>query len=175
MSETWRPIPGTDGLYSASSGGRVRSEPLAGAKGRRRGRVLTPRVDRKGYLVFRVCLQAGVQWTTRVHQVIAAAFIGPRLDGMQVNHKDGDKKNNRPENLEYVTCGENIRHCWNNGLHGVAHCQGEANNKAKLTADDVRAIRAIHPAKSLMELSQMFGVTKQAVWHIVHRKTWAHV
>lgn len=175
MTETWVIIPGTDGLYSASTLGRVRSEPVPGTTGRQRGRVLTPTEDRKGYLKFRVCLRDGRQWITKVHQVVAVAFIGPRPDGMQVNHKDGDKKNNRPENLEYVSCRDNVRHCWANGLHGVEHCQGEANNHAKLTADDVRSIRAIYPAKSLAELARLFNVTPQAVWAVVKRKTWTHV
>lgn len=176
LVEKWLAIPGTDGLYSISSHGRVRSEPVHTSNvGRVRGRILSPRASRKGYLIFRVCLRNGMQWQTSVHRAVAAAFIGPCDDGMQVNHKDGDKTNNRPENLEYVSCRDNVRHCWVNGLHSVEHCQGEANNKAKLTEDDVRSIRAIHPAKSLDELAVLFGVTKQAVWCVVKRKTWAHV
>lgn len=174
--ERWLPIPGTNDQYSVSSEGRVRSEPTASTtSGRQRGRVLSPTANRKGYLVFRVCLSGGVRWQTRVHQVVAAAFIGARPDGMQVNHKDGDKRNNRPDNLEYATCLDNIRHCWANGLHTADHCRGTLNNKAKLSEDDVRTIRAIYPAKSLRQLASMFGVSVQNIACIVKRKTWAHV
>ncbi len=43
-----------------------------------------------------------------VHRIIAKAFIGESV--LTVNHKDGNKKNNKPENLEYLTISENIRH-----------------------------------------------------------------
>ncbi len=51
------------------------------------------------------------------HQIIADRFIGKKPKGLTVNHKDGDKLNNRPENLEYLTIAENIRHAIENGLH----------------------------------------------------------
>lgn len=137
--------------------------------------MLSPSTNRKGYLWFRVCLPSGMRWSATVHRAVAAAFLGPCPDGIQIDHKDGDKTNNRPENLEYVSCAENIRRCWDNGQHGVEHCQGEANNHAKLTEEDVRSIRAIYPAKNLTELAAMFGVTKANVCQIVKRKTWKHV
>lgn len=173
--ECWRPIPGTDGQYSVINRGRVRSEPLAGRTGRQRGRVLKPRASRKGYPVFRVCLTSGMRWQATVHSAVAAAFIGPRPDGHQVDHKNGDKTDNRVENLEYVTCRENIRRSWASGQHTAEHCRGEANTKAKLTADDVRTIRAIYPAKSLGELAALYGVSLQNIAFIAKRKTWKHV
>jgi hypothetical protein len=92
-----------------------------------------------------------------------------------VNHKDGDKKNNRPENLEYVTCRDNIRHCWDNGMHGVEHTQGERNRHAKLTADIVRAIRERSKHVSMTALGKEYGVTTANVSAIVNRKTWKHI
>lgn len=172
--EEWRAVVGAEGFYSASTMGRVRSEPTAAkTAGRQRGRVLCPSEDTKGYLIFRVCLPSGVQWTAKVHRVVAEAFLGSCPAGMQVNHKDGNKKNNHPENLEYVSCRENVRHGWANGLYAAR--AGESHNMARLTEDDVRAIRAIYPARSLTDLAREFGVTVQNVSMIVRRKTWKHV
>ncbi len=174
--EGWRPIPGAEGFYSVSDFGRVRSESQAEKKiGRRYGRVLRPSRGRKGYLLFRLCVPGQKQKQVRVHRAVLLAFVGPCPEGMQANHKDGDKTNNRPGNLEYVTCKENIRHCWVNGRHTTEHAKGEANNLAKLTEEKVRKIRAMHPVKSLGQLAAEYGVTKQAIWHVVHRKTWKHV
>ena len=51
------------------------------------------------------------------HQIIADRFIGEKPKGLTVNHKDGNKLNNEPSNLEYVTIAQNIRHAIDNGLH----------------------------------------------------------
>jgi len=174
--ETWRPVPGAEGYYSVSDLGRVRSEPLAArALGKQRGKVLKTSADSKGYLWFRIMIPGLPPRSTKVHRAVAAAFLGPPQAGMQVNHKNGNKQDNRLENLEYVTCAENIRHCWQNGLHGTAHCRGEANQRAKLTADDVRVIRRLYPEVSLGRLAALYGVTKTNVWSIVRKKTWQHV
>lgn len=174
--ETWRCIPGCDGFYSVSNLGRVRSEPIqTSSVGRRRGRILKCSPDTKGYLLFGVCLPGRTRRTMKVHHAVALAFLGPRPDGYQVNHKSGDKLDNSVANLEYVTCRENIRHCWQRGLHGTAHCRGEANQRAKLTAEDVRVIRRLYPGVPLSRLAALYGVTKTNVWSIVRKKTWQHV
>lgn len=111
----------------------------------------------------------------KVHRAVAQAFLGPAPPGRQVNHKNGDKSDNRVQNLEYVSCAENIRHCWDTGLHGIDHCRGEANRQAKLTESAVRFIREAHPRVSLGQLAAILGVTTQAVWMVVKRQTWKHV
>lgn len=63
-----------------------------------------------GYLKVKVIDIDGVVWTVKVHALVAAAFIGERPEGLDVNHKDGDKTNNRACNLEYVTRSENVLH-----------------------------------------------------------------
>lgn len=173
--ENWKAIPGWEGLYQASDQGRIRSLPIAGKYQHRRGRVLKPAICHKGYQHLRLSGLDGSYKAFKVHTAVAAAFLGPRPDGMQVNHINGIKTDNRACNLEYVTCRENIRHGWEHGLYSAAHSRGSNNIHSRLTQEDVMAIRAIYPAKSLKELGVMFGVTTQAVWAIVHRKTWQHV
>ncbi|HDR4494270.1 TPA: HNH endonuclease [Bacillus cereus biovar anthracis] len=51
----------------------------------------------------------------KVHRMVAIAFLGKK-DGLDVNHKDGDKKNNNISNLEWVTRSENIKHSYDIGL-----------------------------------------------------------
>ncbi len=163
-------------MPSVSNMGRVRSEPLPErTTGRQRGRILTPSLNRKGYRWFRICIPGRRPRSSTVHRAVAAAFLGVRSPDVQVNHKNGDKSDNRLENLEYVTCRENIQHCWRMGLHGTEHCRGEANPHAKLTAKDVKAIRELYPELSLSKLAARYSVTKANVSQIVRRNTWKHV
>ncbi len=56
-AEEWRTISGAEGFYSVSNLGRVRSEPVPGKTvGRKRGRILTPSLDTKGYAIFKLCV-----------------------------------------------------------------------------------------------------------------------
>jgi hypothetical protein len=176
VTEHWRPIPGAEGFYRVSDQGRIRSERLPHKTvGRQRGRVLKPCPDNKGYLLFRICIPGRPPKTMKVHRAVALAFLGPAPEGLQINHKNGDKRDNRVENLEYISCRENIRHCWQMGLHGVAHTRGETNVSSKLREADVLAIRAQYPSMSYAQLARKYRVTLQNIYSIVKRQTWRHV
>jgi len=175
-TEEWRSIPGSEGLYSVSSLGRVRSEPIQTSRaGRRRGRILKCPPDSKGYPQFGMSLHGGHRRTMKVHRAVALAFLVPRPDGHQINHKSGDKFDNSVGNLEYVTCKQNIRHGWRNGLYSGKHSIGEKNNSAKLTTANVRQIRHLARTLDTTELARRFGVTKANICMIIKRKTWKHV
>ena len=72
-----------------------------------------------------------------VHRLIAEAYLGP--SDLQVNHKDGNKTNNAVNNLEYVTCKENVRHA----IEVLGKDRSGVNNpKCKLSAEGVQDILA---------------------------------
>lgn len=111
MDEIWKDIEGYEGEYQISNLGRVKSLPKKCFNGKgyfiKAGRILKPIQDKKGYL--NVWLRKNI---FKVHRLVAMTFI-PNPDNLpQVNHKDGNKTNNKVINLEWVTDGENLLHAY---------------------------------------------------------------
>lgn len=110
-TEEWRNIPGYEGRYQASNLGRIRSldrrvNICHGATRLVRGRVLKA-AGSKYNPHLSVVLGHG-QNGSLVHQLVALAFLGPRPDGQEVRHLDGNPLNNNITNLVYGTRTENI-------------------------------------------------------------------
>lgn len=109
-NEIWKDIPGFEGMYQASSMGRVRSvnRTINLANGRKRtlpSKMLKPG-EQNGYL--RIALSIGGKETTYlVHRLVAATFIGPASEGMEIDHINEDHGDNRLKNLRYLTRFEN--------------------------------------------------------------------
>ena len=127
-NEIWKPIPGFNDWYEASSLGRIRSKPRVihqsnGNKQHRKGAILKPCTN-KGYKMVVLCAD-GKRKSVTVHSVVALAFLGPREPGIQVRHKDGTRDNNKVSNLEYGTRSENTKDSVEHGTHNMArvkHC-----------------------------------------------------
>ena len=110
-TEVWKDIPGYEESLQGSSLGRIRCK----EKGRRRkvgnDNVIRARVrDKTGHLSFTISRHKEEQ----VHRLIAAAFLGPCPEGMMVLHNNGNPADNRPVNLRYGTCAEEL--AWNFGV-----------------------------------------------------------
>ena len=121
--EIWKDIPGFEGLYQASDCGRIRSVDGKCTYTERHGtRHWKSRIIKmKGHAStggYRVTLwKDGKSQGWLVHRLVALAFLGIPKEGMTVNHIDGDRSNNRVENLEWLSRGDNIRHGFANGLY----------------------------------------------------------
>lgn len=171
--EVWRTIPGFSADYEVSSMGRVRSYRAHGGKRRNElPRLLATRIGSKGYLRVGLQVASGKQEVCTVHSLVAAAFLGPRPEGQQVAHGDGDPSNARLENLRYATPLENAR---DKHLHGTT-VRGELATTAKLTEDDVREIRRRRSkGETQSSIARDFGISRSNVQWIEHGRSWAHV
>jgi hypothetical protein len=176
-AEEWRDIPGYEG-YQASSIGRVRSNFLLGGHGRRGAwRVRKLCKMSSGYPSLSVVV-GGTRSSPAVHWLVAAAFLGPRPAGFEINHIDGVKSNNRVGNLEYVTVSENKRHAIRLGLMpGPPHYFGEKHHNAKLTQIQADEIRRIHATGRHLQktIAKKFGVSPYVVSDIVTGKTYKSI
>lgn len=108
-TEEWRAVVGYEGLYEVSDQGRVRSLPrlvYSGGGRYRRHPMTVLTVYRGNYSKVRLKVD-GRGATKNVHALVAAAFLGPRPDGMEVCHNNGRHHDNRSSNLRYDTHAAN--------------------------------------------------------------------
>lgn len=159
MLEVWKNIEGFNGFYQISNMGRVRNY---------RGRLRALSYTHDGYVRIRL-LHGGKDITCRVHRLVAKAFIPNPQNKETVNHIDGDKNNNKVTNLEWVDRSEQMNHAYQLGLKQSR--SGDKNANAKLTADQVREIRATYVWQSkefgTVALAKKYGVTNRIIGLIV--------
>lgn len=173
--EVWKPVPGWEDSHEVSNLGRVRSLPRIG--NRWKGRVLKTPATPKGYAQVNLCL-SGLTEHVEVHRLVLLAFVGPCPDGMEACHfPDRDPANNRLDNLRWDTPAANSADQYTHNPNRGALCSqpGESNPFAKLTASDVRAIRAEYAGGCVTqkELGDRFGVTHSAISKIIRAHNWA--
>lgn len=126
------------------------------------GRKLKPQPNGKGYLRVHI---AGKMYF--VHRLVAEKYVPNPDNKPQVNHKDGNKLNNKADNLEWVSNQENRDHAIKNGLHLF----GEKCPYAKLTKKDVEFIRK-HTEYSSKEMAEMFNISCSNINDIRKCRTW---
>ncbi|WP_100458533.1 NUMOD4 motif-containing HNH endonuclease [Mycobacteroides abscessus] len=132
VGENWLPVVGYEGRYEVSDQGRIRSldqlvDYIDGRSGklcarRSKGRVLKPGAAPSGHL--HVVL--GGAKTMTIHHAVAEAFHGPRPIGAEVRHRNGDPADNRANNLEYGSRGQNAEDSKRHGTHfhaGLTTCK----------------------------------------------------
>lgn len=136
-------------------------------------RPLTPyECKRSGYLEVGT-LYEGRRVKQRVHRLVALAFVPGFSEDLTVNHIDGMKANNRPENLEWVSVARNTQHQWEIGLVDL---RGEKSPQAKLTSKRVVYIRRLLaqgiPAHTLAIVA---GVDQKTIVKIREGRSWPTV
>jgi len=176
MNEIWKPVVGWEGLYEVSNQGRVRSLDRTatyndGITRSFKGRVLSPGCV-QGYLQAHLGLGDRKE-QRKVHQLVLEAFVGPCPDGCETRHLDGERSNNRLTNLCWGTKIENMADKRAHGRQGI----GETHGRAKITADDVREIRATYARGGIIQkqLARKYGIAQSKISAIVRRELWRHV
>ena len=173
--EIWKAIPGYPG-YEASTHGRVRSVDRivefknrrgTKAKCKKKGRVLSNNLINSGYLVVHLHKNGRRnRKVITVHKLVAELFIGPKPEGCEVLHKDGDKHNNHVSNLRYGTKSEN-------GQDKVFH--GSTNTPLPVVVAVKWQLRHKYPVGGLMELGAHFGISRAMVYSIKSGASYSHI
>ncbi|WP_206107767.1 NUMOD4 motif-containing HNH endonuclease [Paludisphaera rhizosphaerae] len=156
--ETWKPIPSAPG-YSASSEGQIRND--------KSGRILRPTKTPYGYLQVGP-KSPGVSPSCLVHRLVAEAFLGECPEGLEVDHKNGVRSDNRASNLQYLTHAANCRK--------GRRIRGGEHKLAKLTAAAALEIKAAEIRHGdLTRFAERFGVSVPAIRQVRNGKSWAWV
>jgi len=184
MLEEWRPMPGYSGLYEVSNLGRIRSldrtviyRPRGWIKTKtalKKGKVLSPEVDKDGYLRFRLSGENGEQRKFGAHQAVALTFIPNPYGFPEVAHIDHDRKNNRSDNLKWATRGGN--HSDSVIENRYSRAGPNIGTKRTFTADEVRQIRARFAAgERQSDIAKSLGIRQEQVRKLVMRERWSHL
>lgn len=173
MEKHWRPVLGFEEFYEVSECGAVRRIKTQG--GRPSFRELKPGF-RRDYFNFTLSV-GNTQRTFAAHRMVWEAANGPLPAGTQINHKNGDKRDNRLVNLEPCTASENMKHAYNVLGRDVRRPQiGSKNGRSKLTEEDVSLVFAMRrEGFSQQKIADRFGVDQTSISNLLLRKTWTNV
>lgn len=166
--EKWKPVVGWESVYEVSDMGRVKrgvDSPVWSA-----GRIKTPQLSPDGYPSLRL-VNGRRGLSCKIHRLVLEAFDRPRPERGEANHKNGNKQDNRIENLEWTTRSYN---CWHNyNKLGRERFTGEKNGRAILTWDIVRAIRKRREEGATQpQIAKEFGVYQSMISRILRKETW---
>lgn len=158
--ETWKKILDFPD-YKVSNFGRINSIKYG------REKILKPSLN-KGTGYFRVTLlHNGIRQCFDIHAIVAKHFLTKSNLCLEINHKNGDKSDNRVKNLEYVTRSENIKHSFDIGLRNI----GEFHHSAKLSLQQCTEIVDLYKqGTSQKEISDKFLISQACVSNILNNK-----
>jgi hypothetical protein len=172
--EIWKDMIDFEGMYKVSNLGRIKS--LARY---RKGKVkyyLKEKILKqtlygigKGYLYTNLANSK----TYYVHRNVALAFITNPQNKLEVNHIDGNTKNNKVDNLSWCTKLENMQHAYETGL--ISSKNGESNSNSKLKEQDVIEIRTFPKIYTNAFICKLYGVGNQTVSYVRSRRSWKHI
>lgn len=160
--ELWKPLQEYKGI-KISSIGRVKK-----INKNKKEKIITnfPK-DRDGYCRCSVQKIDGT-WTSQpVHRLVAKAFIENPENKEIVNHIDGDRTNNRLENLEWVTVRENVLHSFKFGKRKI--CKN-VPKKTLLTDFQINQIDKLRNLYTVNQLAKLFNIEYQSLKNIIRKK-----
>ena len=165
MKEIWKDIKGYEGLYQISNLGRVKSLKYIHTG---REKILKPSVDKQGYLNICLCKNGVKKWYL-VHRLVYEAFVGDIPKGMQVNHINEIKTDNRLENLNLMTPKENTN--WGTAIQRRAEkrINGKCSKPVLQIDNNTNEIIAEYP--SLREVERQLGIIESNISKCCNNKS----
>lgn len=164
-------------LYKVSNYGRIKSLGIYHGKTNNffnKPHILKGRINKGGYVLYSLCNYGNLENFT-AHRIVATTFILNPNNYPEVNHKDGNKLNNKENNLEWCTISYNIKHAYDNGLKFAKgySLPKEKNPNAKYTEKQIEEIRKKREnGYKLRELAKEYETYESYICCICKRKFW---
>lgn len=177
MKEVWKDLVGYEGHYQVSNFGKIKSVGRYGFRpaSRRnksyrfwiRERILKTGINGGGYKYVILSVGHHLRPLT-IHKAVAVTFLGERPLGMAIDHIDGNKLNNRADNLEYVTPKENSRRAILTGCVGIGVNNSHCTIKSRVI--ELEIIRLRYEEKwTYKEIANKFNIRRGAVYRCLLR------
>lgn len=165
MQEIWKDIVGYEGLYQVSNMGRVRSL--------KRNIILKPTSDMNGKGYYFVNLKRGNP--KKIHRLVAKAFIPNPDNKPEVNHIDGNTKNNKIDNLEWCTHQENcVHYTYCLGQHKGQHKMRPVIIRDKNNDDVLMKFKSINSAiKWIRENTKYKKAEESSAHRVINKKEYS--
>lgn len=138
-------------------------------------KTLSYQLDKNGYAKVQLSSVDGKRHRYSVHRLILENFNPIEgMENLQVNHIDGNKLNNKLNNLEWCTCSENQIHAYKTGLKNQ---KGDKNNASKLTEEQVLEIINLLLSKQFTqkEIAFKYNVCEDTIGAIKRKKNWKYL
>jgi hypothetical protein len=166
--EVWKPVPGFT-TYEVSNLGRCRSK--------KQHKYFVPYKYPVGYQTYSLRCDLGIRQYILVHRLVALAFHENPNILKVVNHLDGNKQNNMPENLEWCSHSDNAKHAIRTGLNHVPKLKEDNHPQAILDRNKVVEILKLYYIANVssQRISEIYNVDKSTICYIYKGKIWPDV
>lgn len=172
MKEIWKDVVGHEGFYQVSNLGQVKSLPRTVNNKFYSGKVLSTKNSNPKQYEKTSLHDSGASRYYKVHQLVARAFIPNPDNKREVNHIDGNKHNNKVDNLEWVTSKENKEHNHKLGITRI----GERHQNSILNEDTVKQIKLmLKDGISQTVIARHFNLKTYMVNNIKRENTWKYL
>ena len=164
-NEIWKPIKGFPD-YQVSEKGRVKSLKFGNEK------ILKSGINGSGYLTVDF-FNEGKKQRKLIHRLVSEAFLENPEEKQEVNHKNGIKRDNHIQNLEWVTRSENLKHAFKTGL--ISN-KGINNPGSKLSTNDVfQILNDLNVGFLQREIAARYNVARTTITQIKTGQNWSHL
>ncbi len=167
IDEIWKPVKGYENIYEVSNIGRVKSceRIVIRSNGRKINfpeKIMKPSINHKGYEVIDL-RKNGKRECGFVHRLVGKAFIENPDNKKQINHKNGVKRDNNVDNLEWVTNKENVIHAYKNNLNNNRNAIESRKRKVdQLTLENefIKSYNSIEEAIKVTKINNISAVCR---------------